>query len=56
MAQFWGGSNFLNPSFKIEGYHKINLKLGKAFLPIDLHPSFCPLTLGDCFSILFNIS
>ena len=56
MARFGGGWNFLNPSFQIEGYHKINLKLGKAFLPIDLHPSFCLLTLGDCFSILFNIS
>ena len=56
MAQFGGVENFLNPSFKIKGYHKINLELGKAFLPIDLHPYFCLLILGDCFSILFIIS
>ena len=30
-----GVENFLNPSFQIKGYHKINLRLGKTFLPID---------------------
>ena len=46
-----GGLEFLNPSFQIKGYHKINLRLGKIFLSIDLYPSFCLLIFKRLFFI-----